>query len=79
MLSKTKCYRGYTCAEVFSSQFGMNRADGMRSKGLAHDALSHLFKTEGVPPEMVMDGSKEQNIGSFSNKLRDAGCHEIMT
>ena len=24
---------------------------------------------------MIMDGSKEQNLGDFSRKLRDAGCH----
>ena len=24
---------------------------------------------------MIMDGSKEQNLGDFARKLRDAGCH----
>ena len=24
---------------------------------------------------MIMDGSKEQNLGDFSRKLRDAGSH----
>ena len=24
---------------------------------------------------MIMDASKEQNLGDFSRKLRDAGCH----
>ena len=57
---------------VFASQFGWARAYDMRSKGLAHEALSHLFKTEGVPPDMVMDGSKEQTLGQFSEKLRSA-------
>ena len=63
MFAKTKSYRGNACAQVFASQFGWARAYGMRSKGLAHKALSHLFKTEGVPPDMVMDGSKEQTQG----------------
>jgi len=39
-------------------------------------ALDRLFKHEGVPPEMIMDGSKEQNLGDFACKLRDAGCHK---
>ena len=24
---------------------------------------------------MIMDGSKEQNLGDFARKLRDVGCH----
>ena len=24
---------------------------------------------------MIMEGSKEKNLGDFSRKLRDAGCH----
>ena len=24
---------------------------------------------------MIMDGSKEQNLGDFARKLCDAGCH----
>ena len=38
-------------------------------------ALDSLFRPEGVPPEMIIDGSKEQNLADFSRKLRDAGCH----
>ncbi len=46
----------------------------MKSKGEAHEALSLLFQQEGVPPSMVMDGSKEQNLGKFHWKLVDAHC-----
>ena len=38
-------------------------------------ALKSLIIHEVVPPEMIMDGSKEQNLGDFARKLRDAGCH----
>ncbi len=36
-------------------------------------ALDHLFRHESAPPEMIMDGSKEQNLGDFACKLCKAG------
>ena len=47
----------------------------MTKKSDAPFALDRLFRHEGVPPKMIMDGSKEQNLGDFTRKLRDAGCH----
>ena len=47
----------------------------MTKKSDAPFALDRLFRYEGVPPELIMDGSKEQNLGDFARKLRDAGCH----
>ena len=38
-------------------------------------SLDRQFRHEGVPPEMIKDGSKEKNLGDFAPKLRDAGCH----
>jgi hypothetical protein len=47
----------------------------MKRKGDAHEALSLLFHCNGVPPVMVMDGSKEQTLGDFRQKLKEADCH----
>jgi transposase len=47
----------------------------MKRKGDAHEALSLLFHRDGVPPAMVMDGSKEQTLGDFRRKLKEADCH----
>ena len=47
----------------------------MTKKSDATFAPDRLFRHEGVPPEMIMDGSKEQNLGDFARKLCDAGCH----
>ena len=41
----------------------------MTRKGEAHEALSLLFHRDGVPPAMVLDGSKEQVLGDFKRKL----------
>jgi hypothetical protein len=41
----------------------------MTCKGEAHETLSLLFHRDGVPPAMVLDGSKEQVLGNFKRKL----------
>jgi hypothetical protein len=51
----------------------------MTHKGEAHETLSLLFHRDGVPPTMVLDGSKEQCHGDFKRKLHKADCHLSQT
>ena len=51
----------------------------MKLKIGAHETLYVLFKHYGVPPETVMYGSKEQNLGKFHQKLKDACCYNHQT
>ena len=51
----------------------------MKRKGEAHETLSLLFHRDGDPPTMVTDGSKEQTLGDFRRKLREADCHPRVT
>ncbi len=51
----------------------------MTRKGEAHETFSLLFHCDGVPPTMVLDGSKEQTKGDFKRKLREADCHARQT
>ena len=51
----------------------------MKKKPEAHEALSLVFSRDGVPPRMVIDGSKEQMLGDFSKKCRQADCHVVTT
>ena len=46
----------------------------MKLKSDAHDSLSLLFQRNGVPPKMIMNGSKEQTLGRFNKKCQDADC-----
>jgi hypothetical protein len=39
------------------------------------NALDLLFHRKGVPPKMIMDGSKEQTQGKFKNKCQLANAH----
>jgi hypothetical protein len=55
-------------AQVFATRFGWVRVFPMQKKSQAHEALSLLVQRDGVPPVMIMDGSKEQTMGKFRQK-----------
>ena len=57
--------RGNKCMQVFSMPNAWIRVFPITKKSCAHDALSILFKRDGVPSSMVMDGSKEQTLGEL--------------
>ena len=46
----------------------------MKTKGDAHEGLSLMAQRDGVPPTLIMDGSKEQTLGLFRKKARLMGC-----
>ena len=75
LLDKTKSKHGNKYAEVFATKFGWLRVFTMAKKGGAYEALSLLFKRYGVPPNMIVDGLKEQTLGDFKRKVAEAGCH----
>ena len=75
LLAGTASQRGHKFAQVFATSYGWSCTIPMTKKSDALFALDCLFRHEGVPPEMIMDGSKEQNLGEFARKLRDDGCH----
>ena len=75
LLAGTVSQRGYKFAQVFATSYGWSRTIPMTKKSDSPFALYRLFRHEGVPPEMIMDGSKEQNLGDSYRKLRDAGYH----
>ena len=47
----------------------------MAKKGDAHEALSLLFQQDVLTPKMIVEGSKEQNLGIFKRKVAEAGYH----
>ena len=64
-------------AQVFATDYGWTRAYTIKHEREAHEALSTLFKKEGVPPHMISDNSNAQTKGEFRRKLREAGCHPV--
>ena len=55
------------------------KAYAMKTKGDAHHTLSSILRDVGAPDTLVMDGSKEQTLGEFRKKCRDAGVHVHQT
>jgi hypothetical protein len=71
--------RGNKYAQIFATRLGWYCAFPIKAKSDAHSALSSLFARDGVPNVMVMDGAKEQILGDFRRKCREAGCHVRQT
>ena len=49
------------------------------AKSQAHETLSTLVHRDGVPPKMMIDGSKEQGLGRFRKNCQEADCHLVST
>jgi transposase len=70
----TSWHRKNRYAQIFATSFGWTRVYLMMKKSKAHFGLQTLFKREGAPITIVMDGSREQTLGEFRKKAREAGC-----
>ena len=44
----------------------------MSTKSNAHHSDKKLFKNDGVPSKIVMDGAREQIMGKFKEACQDA-------
>ena len=47
----------------------------MKKKQDAHHILSLMATRYGVPPHLIMNGSKEQTLVEFQKKARQFVCH----
>jgi hypothetical protein len=79
MFAATSYKQGNKMAQVYSTSFGWVCAHPMKRKDEAHETLSLVFHRDGVLPIMVVDDSKEQILGNFRRKLREADCHHRVT
>ena len=51
----------------------------MAKKSDAHETLSLQFGQEGAPSTLVIDRAREQVMGEFRHKARQADCHVKQT
>jgi hypothetical protein len=80
MFARTASKQGNKCAQAYATSFGWSRAHLLTTKGDTHESLSLLFHRDGVTLTMrILDGSKEQTLGNFKRKLREADCHARQT
>ena len=61
--------RGNKYTQLCSLPQGWVRDFPMAKKSCAHETLSLLFKRDGVPTTIVMDGNKEQTLGDFKKNV----------
>ena len=74
MLVRIKSHCGNTCVQIYAHRNTWCKAYPMKTKGEAHHSLFLLFSHEGVPKTLIMDGVKEQVMGEFRQKARQADC-----
>jgi hypothetical protein len=79
MFDKTESKNGNKCCQVFATNFGRAHTHPLKQKGEAHEALLLILRHDGVPPKMILDGSKEQVEGVFRRKLKEVNCHIHVT
>ena len=75
----TSWFRQNRYAQVFATRFGWVQIYPMKQKSDAHEGLSLLAQRDGVPPKIIMDGSKEQTMGEFRKKAKQMGTHIVQT
>ena len=69
MIAGTVSKRGNKNAQVYVTSYGWKRLFPMKLKSDDHETLTLLFKCDGLPPEMIMDNSKEQLRINLPKKL----------
>ena len=67
--SGTTYCRGNVYVQAYTTSFHLCRAMPMKKKSDVHETLSLLFVQDGVPPRIIMDGSKEQTLGKFKKNF----------
>ena len=72
-------FRRNRYAQVFATKFGWVRVYPMKRKSDAHEGFSLMAQRDGVPPLIVCDGAKEQIMGEFRRKAKEAGCRVKQT
>ena len=72
-----KSFRGYTCAQVYASDFGWVHVDPMKSEKDIHHSLKGLFKDIGVPSSLIADGARAQIQGRAREICEEAGCNIV--
>ena len=72
-----KSFKGFTCVQVYASEFGWIRADPMVAERDLHKSLKALFKEVGVPSPLIADGERAQIQKKSRRVCEEAHCKVI--
>ena len=73
--SKVESVRKFTCAQIYSTDFGWVRVFPMTLKSDVHHIVDEFFHRYGVPMALVLDNASKLMRGQFGRKCRQAGCN----
>ena len=71
--------RGNKYGQAYCTSYGWSICHPMAKKSEYHDTLSLVFKQDGVPTKMIVENSREQSLGEFERKCKEADCHLVNT
>ena len=70
---------GNKYGQAYCTSYGWSICHPMAKKSEYHDTLSLVFKQDGVPTKMIVENSREQSLGEFERKCKEADCHIVNT
>jgi len=68
--SKKPSLQGYTAAQVFTNGKGFDCFYPIKTKGLAHEALTHFIQDSGIPKTIITDNAREETDGEWGRICR---------
>ena len=68
---------GNKYGQAYCTSYGWSICHPMAKKSEYHDTLSLVFKQDGVPTKMIVENSREQSLGKFERKCKEADCHIV--
>ena len=74
LFSSVKSTRQNKCAQLYCNDLDWTRFYPMTARIFMHETVAHLFRNEGVPKYMILDGAKEQVSKEVRKKCSDANC-----
>ena len=66
--------RQNTCGQVYTNDFDFTRFYPMKDRKQMYETLSKLFREEGVPTNLIVDGSREQVGHKVRTTCSKANC-----
>ena len=74
MFASKASLRGNTCGQVYTNDIYFTQFYPMKDRKEMPDTLSHFFREEGVPSQLIVDEAREQIGQKVRRTCSDANC-----
>ena len=74
LFSSVKLIRQNKCAHLYCNDLYWTRFYPMTARTCMHETVTHMFRNEGVPKHLILDGAKEQVSKEVRKKSSDTNC-----